>query len=305
LINHNGELRRHTQDVFGPDVFNDYVLTYIEKHRDQPFFIYYPMVLAHDPWVTTPDMTDASATDHAKFAAMMSYMDKLVGKVRRKIEEVGLEERTVIFFMGDNGTGRAITSRQNGRDVRGAKGRTIEAGSRVPFIAWGPAVVQPGGVSGSLVNFNDLFPTLAELAGVPLPADYPGDGASLAPVLRGEGELPRDNLFIHYEPMWPTGRPARYAFDRRYKLYQGGDFFDMQDDPLEQHPLEPAALYGGAKDAYKALAERIALMPGELHSNRRWIPRQFYYATAAVTLGVILLSWLVLRPLLRRRGQRL
>ena len=135
LFNHNGELHQHPDNVFGPDLLNDHVLDFIGQHAAEPFLIYYPMLLTHDPWVTTPDMRDENAGDQQKFAAMMAYMDKMVGNVRRKVEETGLVDRTLILFIGDNGTGREIASRYRGRDVRGAKGKTIAAGSRVPFIA--------------------------------------------------------------------------------------------------------------------------------------------------------------------------
>jgi arylsulfatase A-like enzyme len=303
VLNHNGESKRYDKDSFGPDLFNDYVLKYIEQHRESPFFIYYPMVLAHDPWVTTPDMRDESAGDQDKFAAMMAYMDKMVGNVRRKVEEEGIADRTVIFFIGDNGTGRDIISRFRGRDVRGAKGATIDTGTRVPFLAWGPGVVEAGGVSGSLVNLNDILPTLAGLAGVALPADYTGDGESLLPVLRGESELKRESIFIHYEPFWPTAIPARYTLDRRWKLYQDGDFFDTETDPLEKTPLDVDTLEGEAAKAYWALAARIESMPGELRSRHRWIPRQAYYLLAGVGVVTLVLAWLMWRTVgyFRRR----
>ena len=141
------------------------------------------MVLAHDPWVTTPDMRDESASDQEKFAAMMAYMDKMVGNVRRKVEEEGIADRTVIFFIGDNGTGRDIVSRFRGRDVRGAKGPDYRCRIAGSILAWGPGVVEAGGVSGSLVDLNDILPTLADLAGVELPAGCtPGRGESVAGV---------------------------------------------------------------------------------------------------------------------------
>ena len=173
-LNDNDGQRQYDKTVYGPDVFNDHVLDYITQHQSAPFFIYYPMVLAHDPWETTPDMRDEAASDQEKFVAMMAYMDKLVGKVIDKVEEVGLADRTLILFVGDNGTGRDILSRQYGRQVRGAKGETIDAGSRVPFIIWGPGVVEEGGVNDSLVNLNDVLPTIAAVAGVSLPVSYPG-----------------------------------------------------------------------------------------------------------------------------------
>lgn len=297
LLDHNGELRQHGATAYGPDIFNDYVLNYIEEHKAQPFFIYYPMVLAHDPWVTTPDMRDEAASDQQKFAAMMAYMDKMLGNVRRKVEEQGLADRTLVFFIGDNGTGRDIISRQSGIDVRGAKGATIDAGSRVPFMAWGPGLVESGLLSDSLVNLNDILPTLADIARVELPQDYPGDGASLLPVMSGQGELSRENIFIHYEPRWPTASPARYAFDRRWKLYQAGDFFDMRSDPLEQSPLALADLDQQATAAYQALNSRIDHMPGELASPYRWMPPIFYYLLAGSVLVLVgicgFVVWLV------------
>ncbi|MFT4518027.1 MAG: arylsulfatase A [Halioglobus sp.] len=298
-LSHNGDLQQHEQNIFGPDVFNDYVLDYIEQHKAEPFFIYYPMVLAHDPWVTTPDMLDEAASDQEKFAAMMAYMDKLVGKVRDKVEQVGIAERTVIFFIGDNGTGRDIVSRQNGVEVAGAKGDTIDAGSRVPFLVWGPGLVKQGMVSQSLVNLNDVLPTLVELAGASLPTSDHGDGESLLAVLTGETELQRDSLFIHYEPRWPSGAPARYALDRRWKLYEGEDFFDTQADPLEQSPLDIGQLSPQAETAHGVLLSRIEKMPGELQSTRRWIPRSWEYAILGLLMVVVLVGWLLLRFLRR------
>ena len=132
-------------------------------------------------------------------------------------------------------------------------------------------------------------------AGIDLPAGYPGDGENLLPVLRGESELARENIFIHYEPFWPTGKPARYALDRRWKLYQDGGFFDVEADPLEKVPLDVTALDREAATAYRALAARIEGMPGELQSRRRWIPRQAYYLMAGASLGLVVLLWLIWR----------
>jgi arylsulfatase A len=295
LLDHNGTMRQHAAAEYGPEIFNNYVLNYIEEHKAQPFFIYYPMVLAHDPWVTTPDMRDGAASDQQKFGAMMAYMDKMVGNVRRQVEAQGLAERTLIFFIGDNGTGVDIVSRQNGVDVQGAKGATIDTGSRVPFLAWGPSVVTAGLKSDSLVNLNDIVPTLADLANVELPSTYPSDGTSLLPVLSRGKELSRENLFIHYEPRWPTASPARYAFDRRWKLYESGAFYDMQADPLEQNTLNVDGLEAEAAAAYSALSRRIEGMPGELRSTHRWLPLQFYYAVGVGLVAVITIVWLLWR----------
>jgi arylsulfatase A-like enzyme len=300
-LNHDGDLQQYDASVFGPDVFNDYVLNYIETHTAEPFFIYYPMVLPHDPWVTTPDMRDEAASDQEKFAAMIAYADKLVGNVIDKVNATGIADRTLILFIGDNGTGTDIVSRQYGKAVRGAKGSTINAGSHVPFIAWGPGFVKGGTISDSLVNLNDVLPTLAAVAGVALPSDYPGDGINLSPVLAGDAELDRSSMFIHYEPRWPSGSPARYAFDRRWKLYQDGGFFDMQADPLEASPLDITALDPDAADAYQSLAAVTESMPGQLQSTRRWLPTVFYLALIGAVFVFVISFWLLRRLVHRFR----
>ena len=294
LLNHNGELVQHDAATFGPDVINDYVLDYIGAHKSQPFFIYYPMLLAHDPWVTTPEMQDNNANDQLKFAAMMQYMDQLVGNVRHKIEQEGLAERTLILFIGDNGTDRDITSYQRGTAVKGAKGKTINAGTRVPFIAWRGGSHLSRGASDALVNLNDVLPTLAELASTELPAGYPGDGMSLLPLITGQQQtLERDSLFIHYEPRWPTGKPARYAFDRRWKLYEDGRFYDVVSDPLEEESLRIESLKTDGEAAYLRLQARLDAMPGNLVSHRRWFPPMFYTLLLASALALALVFLLI------------
>ncbi len=292
LIDHDGDLRQYAEDTFGPDVLNEAVLAYIEANREQPFFLYYPMVLPHDPFVTTPDMRDEDADDQRRFTAMVAYMDKLVGKVLDKVQSEGLADNTLILFIGDNGTDRDIVSRYEGAEVKGAKGKTLNTGTRVPFIAWGPGIIAGNRVSSSLVNLNDILPTLVELAGAAQPAEDPGDGVSLLPLLRGEGELSRENLFIHYEPRWPTSRPARYAFDRRWKFYEDGRFYDMQADPLERRALEPGRMGREELVAYRSLQARVLSMPGELDTGRRWVPTvAFILVGAALLIAVTIFIW--------------
>jgi arylsulfatase A-like enzyme len=292
LIDHDGDVRQYGEDAFGPDVLNTAALEFIEANRDRSFFLYYPMVLPHAPFVTTPDMRDEDAGDQQRFSAMVAYMDKLVGRVLDKVQALGLEENTLILFIGDNGTDRDIVSRYRGAEVEGAKGETLNTGSRVPYIAWGPGIVNGDRISSSLVNLNDVLPTLAELAGAELPATRPRDGTSLVPVLRGDSELSRENLFIHFEPRWPTARPARYAFDRRWKFYEDGRFYDIQADPLERRALAPGALDREGLVAYRALQARVLSLPGELDAHRRWVPTvALVLVGAALLIAITIFFW--------------
>jgi arylsulfatase A len=106
-----------------------------------------------------------------------------MGRLVAAVDELGLKERTLILFIGDNGT--------SGR----GKGEMTERGVRVPFIARGPGTVKAGVVARALTDITDVFPTLADFAGAVVPAGHPLDGKSLTPVLRGEASRHRDWIF--------------------------------------------------------------------------------------------------------------
>ena len=117
------------------------------RHRDRPFFAYYPMVLTHAPFLPTPKSDAAEAktrktkgkskkrkSDPAFFGDMVAYMDELVGRLVSRLADLGLREKTLVLFTGDNGTDRSVRSRMGERTIRGGKGKTIRAGTPVPLI---------------------------------------------------------------------------------------------------------------------------------------------------------------------------
>ncbi|MCP4469030.1 MAG: sulfatase-like hydrolase/transferase, partial [Halieaceae bacterium] len=143
LIDHNGDVRQYEEGVFGPDVLNTAARDFIQTNRSRPFFLYYPMVLPHSPFVNTPDMRSQDADDQQRFTAMIAYMDKLVGSVIDTVKTAGLADNTVIIFLGDNGTDRNIVSLYQGAEIQGAKGKTLNHGTRVPFLLWAPGRIAP------------------------------------------------------------------------------------------------------------------------------------------------------------------
>jgi arylsulfatase A-like enzyme len=246
-ININGELREKMAGRYGPDVFCDYGLDFIERHKDQPFFVYFPMAITHDPFVPTPDsdLTEKDRKNVAKiksdvkyFADMVAYMDKMVGRIVDKLEELGLRENTLLMFTGDNGTHRSVTSPTKDGDVQGAKGKTVITGTHVPLVANQPGTVEAGVVCENLIDFTDSFPTLADATGAQIPHDFPRDGRSFLPQLKGETGEPRDWIFCHYDPRWGNWQPARFVMDKKWKLYEDGRFFNVEKDPLEQQPIQ-------------------------------------------------------------------
>jgi len=124
--------------------------------------------------------------------------------------------------------------------VQGGKGTFLDGGTRVPFYASWPGVIDPGTVTDALADFSDLLPTCAEAASAPLPESPPLDGQSFLPVLRGEREEGRPWVFAQRgEPCW-----VRTV---RYKRYGDGRFYDLDSDPSEKTPLAPDALSGEAR----------------------------------------------------------
>ena len=240
--NDDGKTR---QGRYGPDLLNDFVLEAMQS--DQPFFIYYSMVLAHAPFVPTPDSdgwsVDRHAEDKAHFAAMVAYVDKMVGKTLAKLDQLGIRDETLVLLTGDNGNAQRDHQRdaRRNKDPRRPRGRRSTMARMCLSSPRGRESLSPG-VSNALVDFTDVLPTLADAADAKLPSDRIFDGHSLLPVFRGEAEHEREWIFTDYRAQFPNIPERRYVHNRRYKLYDDGRFFDWENDILEQNPLADAEI---------------------------------------------------------------
>jgi arylsulfatase A len=248
-LEYNGVEKDFSAGEYGPDLINQFALDFITRHKDEPFFLYYPMLLTHGPFQPTPDSANWDPTAMGEnvnqsvrhFADMTAYMDKLIGRLDNHLSELGLRDNTLLIFLGDNGTQSNVTSRFQGGDYRGGKGATTRRGTHVPLIASWPAVIKQGRVNGDLISSVDLLPTLCEVAGVAPPK--PCDGVSFLPQLRGETGAPREWLYCWYSPRQQLNLVVREcAFDHHYKLYRDGRFFDLKADPFEERPLDANSL---------------------------------------------------------------
>jgi arylsulfatase A-like enzyme len=251
---------KENEGKYGPDLLCDFLCDFMERNKEQPFFIYYPMVLVHDPFVPTPDTIGEAprtqvankapknkAEQKANFVAMVNYMDQIVGRIAARVEELGLAENTIILFTGDNGTNTGITSDWNGRSIQGGKGGLKDMGTHVPLVAYWKGHAPEGKVLDDLVDFTDLYPTLAAVAGIRLGKGDPVDGHSFLPQLRGEKGSPRDWVLCHYQPYW-NKQPGQFARTADFKLYRNGGFYAPDRDLDEKNDLEPAgAEYGRLK----------------------------------------------------------
>ena len=249
IVLENGKFRQDTQGKYGPDVFADYVCDFMERHRKQPFFAYFPMALTHGPFVPTPeskqwaDKGRRHKSDPGYFKDMVEYMDKVVAQIVRKVDQLGIREDTLILFFSDNGSPRNISSRVRGQVVQGGKGLTTDAGTRVPLIANWKGTTPVGMVTDDLVDSTDFLPTILEAAASRLPENLTVDGQSFLPQLRGQKGNPREWVFFHFDPRpgWGKDRYTLHRFTRngRFKLYSDGRLFDVPGDLLEQRPIMP------------------------------------------------------------------
>jgi len=271
IIVENGRNREDLKDKYGPDIFVEYAFDFIERKKDKPFFLYYPMTLTHAPFEPTPDTEEwkqgTTKADKKHFADMVAYMDKIIGQIVGKLDRAGLRENTLILFTGDNGTARGIATRmKDGSIIKGGKGLTTDAGTHVALIANWKDRIQSGKVCSDIVDFSDIVPTIAEAAGTA--ASWDIDGRSFLPQLYGKRGNPREWIYIWYRRN-PSDPLYRFARDKRWKLYgegahpRAGKLFDVSADVLEEKPVDP----GGseqAKTAYKKLHAVIdSMKPNE------------------------------------------
>ncbi len=261
----NGKLLGILEGKYGPDVVTDYINGFIERNKAGPFLVYYPMILTHGPFEPTPDSPEwgQSVSNKKFYVDMVEYMDKTIGHIVQKLEELGLRENTLMLFTGDNGTPGGITSQMaDGSTIDGGKGKTTDAGTHVALIANWKGTIPAGKVCPDLVDFSDILPTLADAAGASLPKDVKVDGRSFLPQLHGRIGHPRDWTFCWYQRN-PGDQLHRFARDKRWKLYdqssaaRAGKLFDVSNDVLEQNPIEPGQ---GGDEAAQARAKLQAVL---------------------------------------------
>jgi len=240
--------------AFGPDMFCDFVIDFAKKNSggDKPFFVYYPMVLTHTPFTTTPHEPDAK-THLEKHKAMVRYSDHLLGRIVAALDEMAARENTLIIFTADNGTCHEMVGHIGERAIPGGKAKTIEPGVNIPFIANWPGTIPGARVSEELLDFTDIIPTFADLAGQPVPGKDKVDGSSAAAYLRGESDRIERNWILamggkNNAKVSDKGVENEWYFrdrvvrDHRYKLYVGTDrkpekLVDLKVDPEEQNDI--------------------------------------------------------------------
>ncbi len=258
--------KEETLDRYGPEVYSDFLIDFITRNKAGPFLAYYAMTTMHRPFQPTPDHPNAPKPGQAapkewmgsrgapeNFAPMLHYADEMVGKLMAAIDALGLGENTLIVFTADNGTdnhaeAKTIRTRFLNQLVSGGKYFPTELGVNVPLLIRWPGRVEAGSRRDELVDLTEFLPTFCELARIPVPNDYKIDGRSLVPILQGQPGKPKpftltwgnyeNNSSKYKDPANHTDKLLDAVRGPRYKLYSDGRLYDLENDFLEESPVE-------------------------------------------------------------------
>jgi arylsulfatase A-like enzyme len=246
---------------------------FIEQHQDEPFFAYLSFYSVHGPIQTTEELWKKyrdkasqqgqapesrflidrttpvrQVQDNPLYAGMVESMDDAVGMVLSTLDRLDLSNNTIVVFTSDNGGVSAGDGKATSNlPLRGGKGRQWEGGIREPFYIKWPGSTVAGQRCDTPVIGTDLYPTLLEMAGLPLRPHQHLDGLSLVPLLKGQS-LPARPLFWHY-PHYGNqgGEPSsiitrgkwkliQYLEDQRYELYDIEGDISETNNVIDQHP---------------------------------------------------------------------
>lgn len=247
---------------YSMDLMVEEALAFIRMNRAVPFFLYLPFPIPHvalqvpdeslleyaGAFPETPYRGEQGYLPHrtprAAYAAMITRMDSEIGRILALLDELGLDESTLVFFSSDNGPtfngGSDSEYFQSAGPFRGLKTTLYEGGIRVPLIARWPGRIEPGSVTDHLSAFWDFMPTFAELASTELRVDV--DGVSLLPTLLGRPTEQRQHDYLYWEYQ---GRQAvrmgdwkaiRHGLDREIELYDLSTDIAEEGDVASQHP---------------------------------------------------------------------
>jgi arylsulfatase A-like enzyme len=256
------------------DVWFDNALDFVERNRDEPFFCYLSTNAPHGPFHVPQKYIDLYKDNplitNPNFYGMITNVDENLGKLRGKLEELGLADNTILIFMTDNGTAAGAALDRDGfvtagynAGMRGKKGSEYNGGHRVPFfIHWKDGDLWVGKDVEQITSYTDVLPTLIELCDLQGPiVEY--DGKSIVPLLREEIAGWPERIVItdtQREDVPVKGKQSAVMTDT-WHLIRGEELYDMDTDPgqttnvAEEHPGVVEKL----KDAYERWWESISI----------------------------------------------
>ncbi len=259
--------------------YTERAVKFAEKNADRPFLLYLAFTMPHLPLAVSPEFDGRSG--NGLYADVIEEIDASVGYLMRRLESLGIGDRTFVFLTSDNGpwTGGPSMAGGSAGGLRGIKGTTWEGGVRIPLVAKGPGLARNGAVLEGPASLLDLFPTVGALAGVPPPDGLELDGADIGDFLRGTRAVPRRTLVFSNRNRVNAVREGPWKLHLRERpvdkrgVPQGSVRFDppllyrLSDDPSEtadvaaQHPQVVDRMRRAAASFEEAVDPQLRLRP--------------------------------------------
>ncbi len=244
---------------------------FLTQNKDRPFFLYLPHYGVHTPLQAKPEVVakykakskPGDPHSNATYAAMIESVDDSVGRLLKKLDELKIADRTVVFVTSDNG---GLLNSTTNLGLRAGKGSAYEGGVRVPLLVRWPGVVKPGSVCAEPVISVDFFPTIMEIPR--FKHFHEVDGHSMVGHLRQLANVQRDGIYWHYPHYHPGGATPYGAVrsgDWKYiEFYEDGrgELYNLKEDPAEKHDL--AAKW---PEAVASLRQKLAKWRMEMNAQ--------------------------------------
>ena len=253
--------------IYSHDLFTEEALDFIRANRRNPFFLYLAYTIPHAPLRVPDDQPYSDETwpkAERNFASMITRMDSDIGRIASALQELGIDENTIVFFSSDNGPhgqdGHWEHFFDSAGPLRGRKSNYYEGGIRVPMIVWWPGIVEPGRVSDQVWAFWDFLPTAAELAGAELPTHIDIDGISMLPTFLGEEQPEHDFLY------WEHFREGQARFDQAVRMGDWKGIWRGPDEGFELYNLREDS--GEAQDIADRHPEIVAQIADLMQTAR-------------------------------------
>jgi arylsulfatase A-like enzyme len=234
--NEDGKKKQYTHDMF-----TDFSLAFIKENQKRPFFLYLPYTVPHAKYEipSVEPYQDKKWSDSEKVhAAMITRLDRDVGRIMALLGELKLDSRTIVFFCSDNGAANRWQGRfDSSGKLRGRKRDMYEGGLRTPMIVRWPDRVPAGTTDNDTIwSFADVLPTCVDLAGAKVPDGFACDGVSVLPSLLGKTQPELAERFLYWE-FFERGfqQAARWKNWKAVKLKRSGrlELYDLATDVSE------------------------------------------------------------------------